>query len=311
MKAVIAIAPTLEPLTLSEAKIHLRVDSGSLSDNVDESQGIAPGSHAIAADYTTHVGSSIDVLGYMTLVILNSGTNGASGTVDCKIQESDDESAWTDWSDGAFTQVTEANDNAIQEKEYTGTKRYIRTVAKVLVAACEFGTTIIRFTSTTVEDTAIEDWIQDAREHVENFTRRALLTQTWDFYLDEFPCSNSFKLPFGNLQSVTHIKYTDSDGTQTTMTAGTDYLVETNGDACGRIVLPYGESWPSFTAYPSNPIVVRFVCGWTAAASIPSRLRSACKLILTHLYENRGESKPDDLNFVDPTIYTYRLWEEF
>jgi hypothetical protein len=75
------------------------------------------------------------------------------------------------------------------------------------------------------------------------------------------------------------------------MTVGTDYIVETNGDQCGRIVLPYGATWPSFTAYPSNPIEVQFVCGWEydsdGISSIPNKYKRAIKLICGDLYANR------------------------
>ena len=45
-------------------------------------------------------------------------TNGAGGTVDVKLQHSDDGAAWSDVGSGAFTQVTESNDNAVYEKVY-------------------------------------------------------------------------------------------------------------------------------------------------------------------------------------------------
>ena len=291
-------APAIEPVTLAELKLHLRIDSGSFADNIDESQSLVPDGYIIAANYTTHVGTGIDVLGYEAIVILNSGTNGATGTVDCKIQESDDNVTYTDWTGGAFTQVTTANDNAIQEKAYTGTKQYIRTVAKVLLATCDFGTTVIRRTATTVEDDLLSDLITTARIDVENDSRRALITQTWDYYLDAFPACNYIKLPLGNLQTVTHVKYTDSDGDQTTMTVTTEYLVETNGENYGRIVLPYGVTWPSFTAYPSKAVVVRFVCGYgNAASDVPATAKSAIKRRCALLYFNRGAS--DDI--VDKT----------
>ncbi|MBE9581188.1 MAG: hypothetical protein IMF18_06175, partial [Proteobacteria bacterium] len=89
MKVVQAVAPTLEPVSLSSLKLHLRIDSGSFADNVDESQSLAPDQYVVADNYTTHVGTGIEVLGHTALVMLNSGTNGATGTVDCKIQESD------------------------------------------------------------------------------------------------------------------------------------------------------------------------------------------------------------------------------
>lgn len=161
----------------------------------------------------------------------------------------------------------------------------------------------------------LTDHIKTARGHVEDITHRGLLTQTWDYYLDAFPAGDSFKLPLGKLASVTHIKYTDSDGDQTTMTVTTEYLVETNGDQCGRIVLPYGVSWPSFTAYTTHPIVVRFVCGWTTAAGVPAKIRTAVKMIAARLYEDRGEnvvgqSVAED-KFYKNLLNKYILWEEF
>ena len=355
LKIELITAPVIEPVTLAELKLHSKVDSGSFADNIDTSQSLAPDSYAIAADYTTHVGTGVDVLGYTALVNLNSGTNVATGTVDCKIQESDDDITYTDWTGGAFVQVTTANDNAIQEIAYTGTKQYIRTVAKVLLAICDFGTTVIRLTATMVEDDLLDGDIEASRERVEDETRRALLTQTWDMHLDEFPAENFIDLPFGNLQSVTHVKYTESDGTVTNLTktitafadstvdsgtktkvtsaahgysdgdmvhisgttsydggfeisnvttntfdivvvfvaddatgtASTYYIVETNGDQFGRIVLPYSEPWPSFTAYPSNPIVIRFICGWITRALVPSKIKQAILMYCDDLYQNR------------------------
>lgn len=313
MKATLYIAPTSEPITLSELKAHLRIDSGSFASNVDSTQSIAPGSHVIANDYTTHVGASVDVLGYSALVLLESGTNGATGTVDVKIQESDDNLTFTDWTGGAFTQVTTATDNATYEKAYTGTKRYIRTVARVLLAACEFGTSIVRNRCITTEDDLLNAIIMAAREHVEDITGRALMTQTWDYYLDAFPCGNSIELPFGNLQSVASVKYKDTDGTETTLTEGTDYLVEGNGEGKGRLVLPYGCTWPSVTPYPSNPITIRFVCGYVSAVAVPFRVKAALLMICSDLYENRESQTVSTAGYqqnktVDALLASTRLW---
>jgi uncharacterized phiE125 gp8 family phage protein len=139
----------------------------------------------------------------------------------------------------------------------------------------------------TAEDEYLEGILQAARQHVEEITRRALLTQTWDYSLDAWPSAKAIVLPFGNLQSVTSVTWKDDAGTETTLTLTTDYLVETNGDACGRVVLPYAETWPSGTLYPSNPITIRFVCGWTTAALVPAPIRAAVKMVCADLYENR------------------------
>ena len=308
--------PALEPVTLAEIKLHCRIDSASFADNIDETILIAPGSHIVAANYTTHVGTSKEVIGYTAVVVAQYGVLTVGGVVDIKIQESDDNATWADWTGGAFTQVTISAASSTQEKAYTGTKRYIRTVAKVITQAAEFSTTVIRLTATSVEDDLLTAIITAAREHVEDITRRALLTQTWYYYLDEFPDEDFIKLPFGNLASVTSIKYKDSDGTETTMTVTTDYLVETNGEGIGRIVLPYGESWPSFTAYPSNPITVEFACGWTAAASIPKKIVAAIKLICSDLYVNREGKVLSSFDYkenkaVNALLASARLFDEF
>lgn len=129
--------------------------------------------------------------------------------------------------------------------------------------------------------------IQAAREYVEDITRRALFTQTWDMYLNEFPNGTEIKIPFGNLQSVTYVKYTDSDGVFTTLTENTDYLVETNGEQCGFVKLPDSVSWPPATLGVSKPVHIRFVSGWASIGDIPAKIKAAIKMICHDLYENR------------------------
>lgn len=316
MNVKLITAPTLYPISLSDLKLHLRIDSGSFADNVGETISIAPGSHAIANNYTTHVGTAVEVLGYTALVVANYGVLTVGAVVDIKIQESDDNATWNDWTGGAFTQVTISASSSTQEKAYTGTKAYIRTVAKVITQAGEFSTTIIRLASQAAEDDLLTAILYAGIEHVENITRRQLLTATWEYYLDEFPEDDFIKIPFGNLASVTSIIYKDSDGTETTMTVTTDYLVETNGEGIGRIVLPYGESWPSFTAWPSKPITIKFVCGWTSAALVPYSIKAALKLIGTDLYENREGQALSSFSYqenkaVNALLASSRLWDEF
>lgn len=281
----LVVAPAVEPISLQDLKNHLRLDSGGFADNLTTIQSIAPGSHAITVGYTL-LGAYADVLGLSAVVILDSGTNGATGTVDAKIQESDDHVAWIDWTGGTFTQITEANDNAIYEKAYTGSKQYIRVVAKISLAACEFGIQIAKYSSDVTEDALLTTLIISARQYVEVLTRRQLITATYDAFLDEFPAKDFIKLPFGNLQSVTSVKYKNSAGTETTMVVTTDYLTDISSEP-GRIVLPYGVSWPSFTAYTVNPITVRFVCGYGLAADVPNGIKTAIKMIAAGLYENR------------------------
>jgi len=304
------VAPAIEPVSLAEIKLHLRLDSVTFATQVSEHQSIVPDNHAPAAAYSLQ-GTAIEVAGYDALVILNSGTNGAGGTVDVKIQESDANITYTDWTGGAFTQVTVANDNAIQEKAYTGVKRYIRVVATVAGAACDFAVTVVKRTPETVEDSLLSALITAARQHVEDFTRRALITQTWKMFFDDWPDGNYIELPLGKLQSVDSVKYKDSDEDETEFTS-TYYLVDTDS-ILGRVVLGYGESWPSTTLSPKNPIYVQFTCGYgNAASDVPQAIRTAIKMLAAHLYENReitvvGQAIDEVPFAVEHLLWPYRL----
>jgi len=169
----------------------------------------------------------------------------------------------------------------------------------------------------TDEDELISDLLITARQYVEDITHRALLTQTWDYCLPGWPTVNYIKLPYGNLQSSgLTVKWKDEDGAETTLTLTTDYLVETNGTQCGKIVLPYEGTWPSDTLYPSNPITIRFTCGWTTAALVPSPIKSAIRLIAADLYENRESQIVELASYkenrtVQKLLASYRLWDDF
>jgi len=121
-------------------------------DNPDPEQTIPYASHAIAPSYSLQ-GSAINVSGYSATVILTAGTCGSGGSVDVKLQDSYDGSTWTDVSPcGSFLRVTEANDNTTDRKNYTGVKPYLRAVATVSGATCQFGVTVVRNTTLHVRE---------------------------------------------------------------------------------------------------------------------------------------------------------------
>ncbi|MFH2074902.1 MAG: hypothetical protein ABIJ57_06075, partial [Pseudomonadota bacterium] len=93
-------------------------------------------------------------------------------------------------------------------------------------------------------------------------------------------------------------------------TAGTDYLTETNGDGIGRIVLPYDETWPSGTLYPSNPISIQFICGWTTAALVPKNIKRAVKFAAEDAYYH-GNRHIVLMVPIMNLLSSYRLWDEF
>jgi uncharacterized phiE125 gp8 family phage protein len=136
------------------------------------------------------------------------------------------------------------------------------------------------------DDTLISALITAAREHVEEATRRALITQTWRLSLDQFPADDEIELPRPPLQSVSSIIYTDKDDTTSTL-ATSVYEVDTDGQP-GRVKLAYGEDWPSDTLAETNPVKITFVAGYGDNASdVPQRWQQAILLLVGHWYENR------------------------
>lgn len=110
----------------------------------------------------------------------------------------------------------------------------------------------------TADDGYIQALIFSAVSHAEDITRRKFLTQTWDVSFDDWP-ADYFPLPFGNLQSVTSVRYKDEEGVEYTVDAA-DYIVSDSEP--GRVLLAYNSTWPTGTLYPSDPITIRIVCGY-------------------------------------------------
>lgn len=283
MSLTLVTAPAVEPVSLAELKDHLRIDSGGLADALSVEQTILAGSHGIAADYSL-VGETVEVLGYSVLAILAAGTCGGGGSVDVKLQESADTVTWADVAGGAFAQVTPANDEATYELAYSGSKRYLRAVATVGGAACEFGVSFILRAPVSLENTLLSGFITAAREWCEGFQNRAYITQEWELALDEWP--EVIQVPLPPTQTVDKIEYYGTDGVANLL-AASEYQVDVRGYKA-RVVPVYGKSWPTLTLQPLAGIVVTFTAGYGALASdVPERIRTAIKLLAGHLYEHR------------------------
>jgi len=143
--------------------------------------------------------------------------------------------------------------------------------------------------SDTDHDEILVELIGDATQYLESITWRRFITQTWYAYYDDWPKGDYIELPYGSLQSVTAIKYTDTDNAQSTWSSA-EYIVGTDYTR-GRVTLDDGYTWPNEVLYPSNPIEVEFVCGYgDDPTDIPANIKRAMCIYISELYENREAS---------------------
>jgi len=133
-----------------------------------------------------------------------------------------------------------------------------------------------------LDDAYIVTLIALARQYVEDYTRRALFTQTITAKYDRF--SSCFLLERPMLQSVTSIAYIDTAGSSQTL-ATANYTVDI-ASTPARITLAYGYTWPS-TRDITNAVTIVYVAGWATTAAIPPPLRHALLMMVGHWYENR------------------------
>lgn len=159
------------------------------------------------------------------------------------------------------------------------------------------------------DDALVIGLIAAATDYAETFTRRALITQTWDAVMDYFPDGDAFRLAFPPLQSVTSITYTDANGDSQTFSS-TKYIVDTKSKPA-RIALAYQQEWPT-TREIANAVTVRFVAGYGADfADVPEGIRLAMMMMIGHWYENREAvvAMPSGMTFQEaPESAKMLLW---
>lgn len=159
------------------------------------------------------------------------------------------------------------------------------------------------------DDLLFEMFIKSARVAAEGRTRRALITQTLDLYLDEFPLWD-MTIPKPKLQSVTSVTYTDTDGVEQTLSAS-NYQVDT-ASAPARIAPSYGNVWPT-ARFQMNAVKIRYIAGYGAAADVPSGIKNWMLLRIGTLWENRASLLVDsNAKIIElPWLYVDAMLDEY
>jgi uncharacterized phiE125 gp8 family phage protein len=146
------------------------------------------------------------------------------------------------------------------------------------------------------EDTNLETiYLPAAVRYVEKRLSVAIMEQTLEITLDTFPWywGNFISLTRAKpLTSIAFLRYTDSDGVVTDWDTS-NYIADKDSYP-GRIVLTYGNSWPSFVANPVSPIRIRYVAGATDPGLIDERLKIAVMRVAANMFEFREADNVHD-----------------
>lgn len=140
--------------------------------------------------------------------------------------------------------------------------------------------------SITVEDALLADLIQNARAWAEQFTGKALLTQTIEEYYDCMPCGSVLNLTVSPIQSVTSVSYVT--GGALTVWNSSNYNTDLVSEPA-RIVKKSTVTWPTYDTLTPNAIKVIYVAGATAATGIPKTIMQAMLQKIAYMYENRED----------------------
>lgn len=144
----------------------------------------------------------------------------------------------------------------------------------------------------TADDAYLTALIQTARELAEHLTNRALVRQQLELSLPGFPLA--IELPMAPLISVESVEYIDSDGTEQTLVANTDYQLDSRREPA--LVLPaWNTAWPGTRTVP-NAVTVTYWAGYAPdetvsptdyRANVPNAIKQWIMIRAQQMYELR------------------------
>ena len=145
---------------------------------------------------------------------------------------------------------------------------------------------------TTDDDSLIQGYITTAREFVEDYIDRSLVTQRLTMKLDAFPHEIELPRPpmaaSGSATAVI-VTYVTGEAGGTATLATTDYRVDRDSTP-GVIRTTYAGSWPSHLL-DQNSVTITWWAGYGDATSIPQRVKNAMLMVVHELYEKRGNAE--------------------
>jgi len=147
----------------------------------------------------------------------------------------------------------------------------------------------------SADDALIQGYITTAREWVEDYIDRALVTQQLVMKLDAFPPEIELPRPpmiaSGTATAVT-ITYVTGEAGGTATLAASEYRIDRDSTP-GAIRTLYAGSWPSHLI-DQNAVTVTWWAGYGDPTTVPQRVKSAILMCVHELYEKRGDGAMPD-----------------
>ena len=144
---------------------------------------------------------------------------------------------------------------------------------------------------TTDDDALITELITAARGRAEQYTQRALITQSWTQWLDGWPDCGVVEIALLPLESVSSVTAYAPDDSASVLDPAS-YQVDT-ASSPARLALKAG-IMPRTNLRAINAVAIAFTAGYGDDASdVPAPIRQAILDLIAFAYENRGEAKAD------------------
>jgi len=169
---------------------------------------------------------------------------------------------------------------------------------------------------TADDDSYIGTLIVAAREWVQSYLDRALVTQQLTVKLDTFPDEIELPRPpvaSGGTLTATTVSYTLSSGSTAAMSVS-EYRVDRDATP-GVVRTVYAGTWPTHLA-DSNAVSVTWWAGYGEASDVPAVIRHAILMLVAHWYESRQAAVstgavPQDVPFGVKSLLDSKKWGSY
>ena len=165
------------------------------------------------------------------------------------------------------------------------------------------------------EDLLIENQLKAAIRLAEEFTRRAFITQTWEYRTSKIAPIMEIPRPplleiIPNSVDATSMVFTDLNNVETPIDDDT-WFTDTV-DEPGRLIfksnanLPYGFPWWGWGDYPGGYLTIKFIAGYgededESKTNIPWEIKEGILQIFGFMYQNR-EGQPIPCGSISHTL---------